>query len=175
MKQLLFILAVTALVGCGEQEVAFSPADGADGTGCTVEEVPGGANITCGEEVTFIADGEDGQDGATGQPGQDAATLTTVALPAGGCSQVGPGIWAENVRNGQLFDVYLNANCEDRDGEYCDNVIPSYGRSGQLDSDEHPGSGTVCWAGDYQISGYKTSKNSKDIVIKVLDFNPGGN
>ena len=98
---------------------------------------------------------------------EEGVTLTSVLVKPGECTQVGEELWAENIRGGELFDVYYNDQCKDNLGEHCDNVIPSYGRSGELNSDEHPGSGTVCWVDNIMISGYK---DNSDIVVQVLEF-----
>jgi len=171
---LVFILICLAfcLTGCGEDSVRFADAEPDT---CSITPVSNGNVINCGdgdfliEDGTDGSDGKDGSDGAVGQPGQDAVTLTQTTVPKGSCSEVSPGIYVESIRNGTLFDVYLNDKCADNQGEYCDNVIPSFGRSGRLDPNKHPGSATVCWAGNIQISGSLQSDNS--LLIYVLDFN----
>lgn len=163
------ICLIVFLVGCSD-DVAFQSQEPENG--CSVTDVTGGVIINCGDGDFFVEDGTPGQDGADGQDGsdgEDAVVLTKVTAPKNSCTKVADGIWVENIQSGKLFDVYLNDNCADNKGEYCDNVIPSFGKSGSLDPDEHPGSATVCWAGDIQISGVKQSNG--DLLIYLLNFN----
>ena len=169
MRSLAILLACMFLVACGDEnvtEITNEP--------CTVEQLADGTAITCGDETTIVSDGQDGADGSDGQDGadgEDAVILHSEIVPAGQCVEVMPGIYVENVQSGRLFDVYLNDSCSDSLGEYCDNVIPAYGRSGRLSEDKHRGSGTVCWADDLMITGVKDSKDSPDITVKILEFN----
>lgn len=93
--------------------------------------------------------------------------FVTVTVPKNSCVEVLEGIWAENIR-GEVFDVYFNDSCADVQGEYCDNVLPSYPESGSVDSRHHEGSGTICWAGDIRVSGSLESDDS--ITVRVEDF-----
>lgn len=71
----------------GEQgEPGTAGQDGADGANCTVEYVPGGADVTCpdGTTVTITngqdgADGQQGEKGDKGDPGQDGTNGTNGA------------------------------------------------------------------------------------------------
>ena len=152
--------------------------NGQDGKSCKVRDAPNGAVIECEDGTTVLIkdgqdgqDGQDGVDGKDGQDGQDGVVLTTVKVKANKCTQVYNGIWVENINNGTLFDVYYNPSCSDNQGEYCDNVLPSFGISGSVDEEEHAGSGTTCWADNVEIQGYKNNRNSKDILVMVKDFN----
>lgn len=116
-------------------------------------------------------DGRNGRNGTPGAPGQDGAdgvVMSTVVLTKNSCSELVPGVWAENIQNGEVFDVYYNANCNDNQGEYCDNVATSFGHSGHLGNDE-PGASSVCWVNNYQFSGVQL--NNGDIRVYVLKFN----
>lgn len=193
---ILLFLVSSVLVGCGEKEtIVYEPRE------CTVTDVDGGVIMNCGDGDIFIADGQDGadgsdgvdgidgvdgvdgidgvdgvagndgQDGSDGADGEDAVVYSEVSVPAGQCVQVADGVWVENIQNGRLIDVYMNDQCADNLGEYCDNVVPSYGRSGRLDDYPHTGSGTTCWADDLLILAHKPGKNDVDLTIKILDFN----
>lgn len=48
----------------GSEERLKDGVDGQDGTSCTIEDVVGGAMITCAGTSVFIKDGVDGQDGS---------------------------------------------------------------------------------------------------------------
>lgn len=171
MKKLLILTSLLFLVGCGDDEtVEFIQPEP-----CTTTTEATGVVITCPDgtvsEIPFPADGQDGADGIDGEDGEDAVVYSEVPVPAGQCVEVADGVWVENIQNGRLIDVYMNDQCKDSLGEYCDNVIPSYGRSGRLDDDPHPGSGTTCWADNLLILAHKPGKNDVDLTIKVIDFN----
>ena len=112
-------------------------------------------------------DGRDGVDGAPGQDGEDAVMLSIYKVPKGACTKVGKNLYVENIRSGQIFDVYMNDQCSDRLGEYCDNVEPSFGSSGVL-GENKPGGAEVCWADNRMVSGERIGD---DLKIRVLDFN----
>ena len=99
----------------------------------------------------------------------DGTVVTKVYSPANSCTEVAEDLYVENIGN-SVFDVYYNDECKDSLGEYCDNVIPSYGSSGIVDSRHHPGSATVCWAEGKRLSGYKI--DSDGITIVIEDFSP---
>lgn len=144
--------------------------------GCVITPVSGGHTIDCGDGAFLIADGQDGSNGrdgvdgvngADGKDGRSGVNLRRRAVAPGQCRKVARGIYVENIQNGRLFDVYSNSSCSDRDGEYCDNVVPGEGSTGKLD--EYEGSATVCWAGrKTQISGMKRSDGS--LLIYLLKF-----
>lgn len=113
------------------------------------------------------SDGKDGQDGTDGADGEDAVLLTQVKVEANTCTKVGDGLYVESIRNSQFFDVYSNDSCKDALGEYCDNVEPSYGSTGQFGENQRGGA-EVCWAGNRMVSGEKVGD---DLLIRVLDFN----
>lgn len=73
MKALITVIAIsTALVSCGKKSEIVYGTKGIPGQSCHSDSVPGGVNITCGDNVTFIADGakgDTGQDGAKGDTG----------------------------------------------------------------------------------------------------------
>lgn len=171
MNKVLLIIMSLLLINCGRARLKVSSLD----SGCIATEVEEGTIINCGDGDFLIEDGQDGSDGKDGvdgidgQPGEDAVVLTKTTVTKGSCTEVSPGIYVENIKDGKLFDVYLNDKCQDNLGEYCDNVIPSFGRSGQLNESRHPGSATVCWAGNIQISGSR--QGDKSLLIYVLNFN----
>lgn len=109
--------------------------------------------------------GIDGRDGRDGVDGSAPIVVTSVNVPDGQCVQIAQNIWAENIHNGEIFDVYYNDQCKDSLGEYCDNVVPSEGSTGSVNP--YQGSGTVCWADNYQISG---SRDGNDILVRVIEF-----
>lgn len=164
-----------SLIVCEDGTQTFV-ADGENGRSCKVEDHPQGAVITCGDSQQIIADGKDGEDGVDGQDGkngedgadgEDAVILTKATVSKNKCVKIYNGIWAENVQNGKVFDVYSNDKCSDSKGEFCDNVVPSDDSTGKVE--QYRGSGTVCWAGNIMISGVK--KDNKDIEVYILDFN----
>lgn len=97
---------------------------------------------------------------------------TVTNVPANSCVQVGPNIYVENIQNGRVFDVYINANCSDifqgNLSEYCDNVEPSFGHSGSLGINKS-GDGTVCSFDNKLIYGDKLSDNSININVITID------
>lgn len=111
-------------------------------------------------------DGKKGAQGAPGEDGQDAAVLLKKLAKANRCTSILPGMYIENIQNGEVFDVYFNDSCDDSQGEYCDNVVPSEATTGKVD--QYRGSGTVCWADNYQISGVKQTNG--DILVYILEF-----
>lgn len=155
MKLISVIIMSMFLVNC-MQRAKFTTSEPENE--CSIVEVDGGAIIDCNGEKVVIEDGSDGQDGVL---------LTRVNAPKNKCTEVADGIYVENIQNGRLFDVYLNDKCKDKDGEFCDNVVPVEDRTGQLD--EYVGSGTVCWANNTQISGVK--QDNGDILVYMLEFN----
>lgn len=125
---------------------------------CSVTETA----IVCpdGTSTPLPSDGQDGIDGKT-----PIIAARTVVL-ANQCTEVSPGIYVENIQNGKIFDVYHNDQCADAQGEYCDNVSPSFGSSGQFGPGQ-PGGGDICWAENLMVSG---SKDGNDLIITVIDF-----
>ncbi len=111
--------------------------------------------------------GQDGSDGKDGEDGDDAVLLTQVKVEKNTCTKVADGVYVESIRNSQFFDVYSNDSCKDALGEYCDNVEPSYGSTGQFGENQRGGA-EVCWAGNRMVSGEKVGD---DLLIRVLDFN----
>lgn len=80
-----FLVYIAAtLSACGEN-TAFTQVEGPEGQGCSSEPTAGGVNITCGDEVTFLANGsdgaagKDGADGAKGDKGERGAVGATGA------------------------------------------------------------------------------------------------
>lgn len=127
--------------------------------------------LSCGISRTEYVEviGPPGQDGAPGQDGRDgkdAALLIKKMAPANSCTNILPGIWVENIQNGRVFDVYFNQNCADAQGEYCDNVVPVEAATGSVNPGQ--GSGSLCWAGNYQFSG--VLQDNGDIMVYVLMF-----
>ena len=230
MKKLLLLSGLLVLLSACGEKVDFKSLED---SGCTVEEVTGGSNITCGDTTTFVPNGKDGVDGTDGlngakgdkgdkgntgatgatgakgdkgdkgdagkkgakgdtgakgdkgdqgkkgetgekgekgDKGDDGVVLSTVKVNKNTCTQVSKNLWVENV-HGDVFDVYSNPYCEDRDGEWCDNVRPSYGVYGSVDKNLARGSGTICWADNVKLSGSKASKTDGDILIHIEDYN----
>ncbi len=94
----------------------------------------------------------------------------SIVTSKGSCTQIpGEQVWVENVR-GQLLDVYYNDKCADNLGEYCDNVVPSFGRSGVLSNTNPQGSGTSCVFNNLEITGHKDSKSATDIEVFVTRY-----
>ena len=159
ITMILMALLMIVLVGCGKD---VERVEGTAGVSCYSEQVTGGINIICGDDVKFLPNGSDGSDAS--------AILTSVDVAPDQCVEVFPGVYAENIRDGKLADIYLNGTCADRDGEFCDNLIPSFGISGRLDDKDHEGSGTTCWAGDLLITAHKELESSTTLTIKVINF-----
>lgn len=133
-----------------------------------VQGIPG-TEGTPGLDGVAGTKGSDGADGIDGLDGQDAVIYITTVVLAGNCSEVAPGIWVENIRNGKLLDVYYNDTCSDASGEYCDNLVPSESRTGRLKA--YKGSGTVCWAESTQISASKLDNGA--VKVHLLNFAQG--
>jgi len=144
MKNLLFLVTLN-LAACSSEFNSYDPSKD-----CDLAPVENGVSIVCadgtvqtvtnGQDGTNGLDGADGQDGIDGDPG---LTKYSMQVPANECKQVAPDVWVENIRNGEFFDVYSNAHCEDRQGEHCDNVLPSFGSSGTFGTNGN-GDGTLC-------------------------------
>lgn len=134
---------------------------------CTIS----GQTITCpdGSELVIPEpqDGTDGTDGRDGEDGEDAVLLTKKTVKTGECTEVAAGVYVENIKKGLVFDVYMNDKCQDKLGEFCDNVEPSYGSTGLL-GENKPGGAEVCWADNRMLSGERVGD---DLLIRVLDFN----
>lgn len=167
--RILFLSIVLILAGCSQSRYVYKKPQE-----CTVVDTDNGAQVSCpdGTEV-FIPDGNDGVDGSDGadgidgSDGVDAVLLTKEILPAGSCTEVQPGIWAENISNGEIFDLYYNDQCSDSLGEYCDNIATIEGSTGSVNAGQ--GSGTICWIDNLQFSGVRLDNN--DIEVYILDFN----
>lgn len=157
----------TGAVGAkGEQGASGkNGAAGTNGKSCTVESTAQGVSIKCEDGTTATV-----LNGKNGTTGKDNVAITTVKVKLGDCTQVYKGVWVENIE-GKVFDVYYNQYCDDSKGEYCDNVLPSFGHSGDVDNKYHGGSGTTCWADNIQLQGRKDQKPSTDIFVKIMDFN----
>jgi len=153
--------------------------DGKDGVGCKAKAVAGGVELTCSNGTFLVANGDDGKDGADGADGQDgkdgkdAAILSIVKVEANSCTQVAKDLWVQNINSGEVFDVYYNEHCADAQGEFCDNLSPSYAEhnNGQVIHDSVKGSGTTCWAKSRQITGHKDHEDDTYIMVHILDFN----
>lgn len=133
---------------------------GIDGSDCTVSQEKNGALVECDDGTNvFIPNGS------------DAVKLSTAILPKHTCSQLLPGIFAQNINFGEVFDVYTTSSCNDFDKtEICDNVETQFGATNNPPSgNEYPGSAKVCWAGNIQLSG--TRQRNGDILVHILDFN----
>lgn len=155
----IFLCLLLFLTACGDKASYTTP------RGCTVDKVDDATHISCPDGTNIVV--EDGKDGENGQDGEDAVNLTKVTAPKNSCTQVGEGLYVENINNGSVFDVYYNSQCSDSLGEYCDNVVPAEPTVGQVD--QYNGSGTVCWAGDIMLSG--VVQDNGDIEVYLLDFN----
>jgi hypothetical protein len=67
---------VVSIIG-SKGDTGIKGLDGLDGANCTVAQVTGGANVTCGNNTVFIANGTNGTngiDGINGVDGQDGAS-----------------------------------------------------------------------------------------------------
>lgn len=139
-------------------------------TGANGKQGPKGDTGAQGEQGKKGDKGDQGIAGKDGEDGEDAVILTTVKVNSNSCTQVYKDLWIENINGGDVFDVYYNNQCKDSLGEWCDNVLPSFGASGSVDADKHAGSGTTCWANNIQVQGSRVD-NTGDIVIRIMDFN----
>jgi len=184
---IILAFAILSMGGCGErQEVLVTGQDGLNGQGCSIV----GSDLVCGDTVFDLdqlqgADGaigpqgpagqagEQGPSGQDGADGQDAANLTTVTLAKGSCSSIYPGIYAQNLSSGYVFDVYtsVSSTCSDYDGgEVCDNVATSFGADNNPPvGNGYPGGGDVCWHGNILLSGARQANG--DIKVYILEFN----
>lgn len=155
MKKVIYVVALLTLTACGNSSFTAVKT-------CTITDT----QIVC-PDGTAINLPVDGQPGLPGAPGQDAVILTEHKVPANSCTKIRDGLYVESIRNSQIFDVYSNDKCKDSLGEYCDNVEPSFGSSGQLGPNQ-PGGGEICWAGRTMVAGEKVNN---DLIIRVVDFN----
>lgn len=174
-----------AMMGCGPAENANLPyaKDCFNGCGKSYGEYQDefrGANGEDGEDSvsthtvsnTYTEKAIPGPRGAQGEPGQDgidgndAVIYSNVIVIANSCIEVSSGIWVENIRNGQLLDVYYNEYCSDSSGEYCDNLVPSEAKTGSIK--QYKGSGTICWAESTQISATKLEDEA--VKVHLLQF-----
>jgi|GEM_PF-6009479 len=160
MNKLLVLVLAAAFMGCAESEFsAYNPADD-----CSIS----GRTISCADgTIITIEDGKDGDKGNPGQGGEPGTISEVTNVPKNSCVQIGDSLWAENIRSGEIFDVYSNNQCKDALGEHCDNVVPSYGVSGLLGAGQ-PGSGTVCSISGTLVFGNVLEDDSLDIT--VVDF-----
>lgn len=78
----LSILFLLALASCGGGGGSVPKAIGGSttGSGCTVQQVVGGANITCNEETVFIPNGTQGIQGEKGDKGDTGSNVFADAL-----------------------------------------------------------------------------------------------
>ena len=177
MRNLLFLIILMSCDGknanIGLEESARS---------CTVAETENGSLVTCpdGSEVLIVngedglngQNGADGLDGQNGEDGINSVILSSVLVESNQCQSVGNGVFIENIREGEVFDVYGDSSCSDlvmgNLNEFCDNVQPQFGNSGSIGTGE-PGSATVCWVDRRQYSGIRQLNG--DILIQILDFN----
>lgn len=140
MKKLLLTSMIAAffLVGCGEmrQQLGLkgpAGAPGKDGTSCSVEEVSGGAIVSCPNKSVFIEDGADGIDGKDAVaelidpcgdgPGFDEVLLRLstgelIAYFESGegerhLSVIGPGAYSTTDEQSCRFDVLSDGTVED--------------------------------------------------------------
>lgn len=161
MKKVIVLIALLGLTACGSSR--FQVAGEKDPQVCSIVD----SQIVCPDGS--VADlPKDGADGSDGKDGQNSVVLSIVKVAANKCVQVAPGVYVENIRSGNFFDVYSNDQCKDSLGEYCDNVEPSQGSTGEF-GDNKQGGAEVCWtSNDVQVSG--SVDNNGDLLIRVLDF-----
>jgi hypothetical protein len=75
LKTFTIMFALLTLVSCGKDTKTvyvqgIQGPSGADGQSCSAERVAGGVNVTCGDEVSFVSDGEQGETGEQGEQGE---------------------------------------------------------------------------------------------------------
>tara|TARA_R100001086_G_C11847513_1_gene260524 strand:- start:1285 stop:1776 length:492 start_codon:yes stop_codon:yes gene_type:complete len=162
MKYLALVTLIFT-IACGRVETIEEFFDitgdsGKDGQSCVVSTVEGGSLIECPNSSSFVPSGDSKKD-----------LFSVVEVAKGECKEVVTGIYVENIR-GDLYDVYSNDKCKDKLGEYCDNVVPSFGNSGKLTDSELSGSATLCFAENYRLSASK-SATSGGLIILIEDFN----
>ena len=150
MKALTLFIVLMLLTACGEKKEIVT-IDGA----CTIEDT----HIVCpdGSKHPLPQDGRDGADGGY---------LTSTVVPRNSCTEVLPGLFVESIMGGSFFDVYYNDTCSDVRGEYCDNMEPSFGSSGDFGHNK-PGGAEVCWADNRMVSGERIGD---DLLIRVVEF-----
>lgn len=161
LMYLLLGLVLVLMTGCGDAE--FEAVGETEPQTCSIQ----GNKIVC-PDGTMTDLPSDGQDGTDGKDGQNAVILSVVKVAANKCVQVAPGVYVENIRSGNFFDVYSNDECKDSLGEFCDNVEPSQGSTGEF-GDNRQGGAEVCWtSNNVQVSG--SVDNNGDLLIRVLEF-----
>jgi len=146
-KLILMCLTLLALTSCGDNP-SIGVVNGRDGI-----------------------NGIDGQDGSNGEDGAQGAILSRIIVPEDACVKILSGVYVENIRQGIIFDVYMDDSCSDRVNgelnEFCDNVETQFGQSGDIGQGE-AGAGDICWVDNNQISGIRKEDNS--IEIRILTF-----
>lgn len=155
MKLTLLLITLLTVVACGRAKFTS-----VEQKVCSIE----GDQVVCPDGTTapLPRDGRDGTDG------KDAVLYSEIKVEPGECTMVATGVYVENIRNGDVFDVYYNDQCKDSLGEYCDNVEPSEGSVGGQLGDNRPGGAEVCWAMQRQVSGERMSGGN--LLIRVLEF-----
>ena len=88
-------------------------------------------------------------------------------MPVNSCTQVDDNIWVQAHDLGENYDVYFNENCRDAQGEFCDNVAPSFGNSGEFNS--LSGSATICPAGKNK-KVYASRDDEGNLSVRVETF-----
>jgi hypothetical protein len=160
-------LIMLATSGCGTRRATFTAVNVPPQV-CSIQD----GMIVCPDGTSALLpsngqDGADGVDGADGKDGVNAVIYSQTVVDANTCTEVGNGLYVENIQQGRIFDVYFNDQCRDNLGEHCDNVAPSFGSSGQF-GDGGIGSGDVCWADRRQVSGERIANGG--LLIRVLEF-----
>jgi len=96
MRKLLFISALVLVVGCKDEAKDGSSnssstaviADKSKESGCSIVNVEGGAQITCGDTSSFIANGQQGAQGPSGGSNALSAKLVIGGIAPYGEEQV---------------------------------------------------------------------------------------
>lgn len=103
MKTTLTIAVLLTLASCGKDtkkvyiQGTQGPA-GSDGQSCYAEQVTGGVNVICGDNVSFLPNGIDGEDG---QDGTFTGTINLVEV----CPSIRPNAYMETLL--ELDGVYM--------------------------------------------------------------------
>lgn len=185
MRTILITLALIGFLGSCGQNVVKSNID------CwaeTSEDTTVAYTQVCDNGTSFdVKNGTDGNDGANGNNGVDGANgvdgkdgvngknakLTIVNVPNGSCTMVYPGLWVENIHNGEIFDTYQTPTCSDSKGEYCDNTETSYGSSGGLGKGKF-GSSKTCVLKTDTFVGTILGARKDDNSINIFLFDYSG-
>jgi len=173
-SDLLVIIAIVSIL------TLVTTACGQNSDECKVQ--PDGRTLICEGGTLVVPEAIDGQDGATGpqgeqgiqgepglqgEPGPAGVFTTQTEVAPKDCSEVLPGIFVQNLQQGQIFDVYLEKTCDDETQEVCDNVATSSGGRNPFGVG-NSGSSTTCALKNLLFFGQRLDNDA--ILLTILEL-----